>query len=52
MKCFNKIMNNKINEECLFKRKGDYVEENNELLRFKSEFMVSSMEESILLPEK
>ena len=33
-------------------KKVGYVEENNELLWFKSELMVSSMEESKSLPEK
>ena len=42
----------KIKEECLFKRKGGYIEDNNDLLWFKSELMVSSMEESKSLPEK
>ncbi len=46
-KRFNKIMNKKDKEECLFKRKGDYVD-NNELLRFMREFIVSLMEESII----
>ena len=45
-------MYKKDKEECLFKRKVGYVEDNNDLLRFKRELMVSSMEESILLPEK
>ena len=34
-KCSNKIMNKKDKEECLFKRKGDYVEDNKDSLRFK-----------------
>ena len=33
-------------------KKGGYVEDNNDLLRFKRELMVSSMEESKSLPEK
>ena len=32
--------------------KGGYIEENNELLRFMSLFIVSSMEESKLLPDE
>ena len=43
-KYLNKITNNKDKEECLFKRKGDYVEENNDLLRFMRELMVSLIE--------
>ncbi len=33
-------------------KKGGYVEDNNDLLRFMRELMVSSMEESKSLPEK
>ncbi len=44
-------MNYKEKEEYLFK-KGGYVEDNKDSLRFKRELMVSLMEESKSLPEK
>ena len=33
-------------------KKSGYVDDNNELLRFKREFIVSLLEESIALPEE
>ncbi len=49
--CINKIMNNKDKKGMFIQKKGDYVD-NNELLRFMREFIVSLMEESKSLPEK
>ena len=46
-----KLWIKKIKED-VYSKKGGYVEDINVLLRFMSEIMVSSMEESILLPEK